>query len=316
MTNAHTERQAAMAVESVTYRYGERRALDDLSFTVREGEIYGLLGPNGGGKTTLFRLLSSLTSLQTGRVAVFGDELGRGSIPVRRTLGVGFQTPSLDVHLTVRENMAHQGHLYGLRGARLAERIDWLLDRFGLSDRAGDRVSELSGGLQRRIDIAKALIHEPRLLLLDEPSTGLDPGIRRELWSLLEELRTGEGVTVLLTTHYMEEGDRCDRVGLLHRGRLVGEGTPAELKAQVGGDVVRISTSRPEQVRNELAVKLGIEARISPGVVWFEREGAHQAVVDVVEALSGRIRAISVAQPTLEDVFLQRTGHGLGEEEV
>lgn len=307
--------EAAMAVSEISYRYGERVALDGLSFDVAEGEIYGLLGPNGGGKTTLFDLLSSLRPLQTGGVRVFGRDLGRDAIAVRRLIGVAFQSPSLDVHLRVRENLMHQGHLYGLHGERLAKRISALLERLELSDRAADKVDELSGGLQRRVEIAKALIHEPRLLLLDEPSTGLDPGIRRELWSLLEELRDAERVTVLLTTHFMEEGDRCDRVGLLDRGQLVAEGRPGELKKQLGGDVVRIGTARPTDVQRELKSAFGVSARVGPELVWFERQDAHQQVVSIVEALSGRIRSISVAQPTLEDVFLESTGHGFWEGE-
>lgn len=304
-----------MAVSEVSYRYGERLALDRLSFDVAEGEIYGLLGPNGGGKTTLFGLLSTLRPLQEGTVTVLGRDLARESIGVRQSIGVAFQAPSLDVHLKVRENMMHQGHLYGLRGDRLTRRIGDLLDRFELTDRAADKVGELSGGLQRRVEIAKALVHQPRLLLLDEPSTGLDPGIRRELWALLEELRDSEGVTVLLTTHFMEEGNRCDRVGLLDRGRLVAEGRPEDLKQRLGGDVVRITTGEPQGVREALHSQFGLDARVVRDLVWYEQQDAHRQVVPVVEALTGKIRSISVAQPTLEDVFLETTGHGFWERE-
>jgi len=313
VTSSSSEQSAAVEVAAVTHRYGERVALDDLSFSVGAGEIYGLLGPNGGGKTTLFRLLSSLMHLQAGSAKVFGLDLATAAIPVRRSMGVAFQSPSLDVHLTVAENMRHQGHLYKLRGDGLERRIGELLDRFGLAERARDRVAELSGGLQRRLEIAKALIHQPRLLLLDEPSTGLDPGIRREMWSLLEALRERDGVTVLLTTHFMEEGDRCDRVGLLDRGRMVAEGAPAALKAGVGGDVVRITSDRPGEVLEALRSRFGIEARVDGDEVRFERQRAHAEVVPLVEALAGRIASISVSQPTLEDVFLARTGRGFWE---
>jgi ABC-2 type transport system ATP-binding protein len=309
----HNTSEVAVEVAGLTHRYGERLALDALSFSVGVGEIYGLLGPNGGGKTTLFQLLSSLMHLQAGTVSVFGLDLATSSIPVRRTMGVAFQSPSLDVHLTVAENLRHQGHLYRMRGAALEQRIVQLLERFGLADRTRDRVAELSGGLQRRVEIAKALIHQPRLLVLDEPSTGLDPGIRREMWSVLEELREQDGVTVLLTTHFMEEGDRCDRVGLLDQGRMVAEGAPAELKTEVGGDVVRITSDEPGEVVEELRQRFAIEARFDGEVVRFERQRAHTEVVPVVEALAERITSISVSQPTLEDVFLARTGHGFWE---
>lgn len=306
----------AIEVIGVTYRYGERLAIDALSFTVGTGEIYGLLGPNGGGKTTLFELLSSLRPLQSGRVRVFGHDLGRAAIEVRKRSGVAFQAPSLDVHLTVYENLRHQGHLYGLKGDRLARRIGELLERFDLTDRSRDRVSILSGGLKRRLEISRALVHEPQLLLLDEPSSGLDPGIRRDLWSLLEELRRRDGVTVLLTTHFMEEGDRCDRVGLLDRGRLVAEGEPATLEASVGGDVVTIGTDVPEEVCRVLLDRFGLEAWVGADEVRFERHRAHEEVVAVVEALADRIRSIKVSQPTLEDVFLKRTGRSFWEGET
>lgn len=303
----------AVDVRGLSFRYGERLALDDVTFAVRAGEIFALLGPNGGGKTTLFSLLATLAAYRAGTIAVFGTELAADVMAARRSMGVVFQSPSLDPHLTVVENLLHQGHLYGLRGRRLAARSAELLDRFELDDRAGDRVGTLSGGLRRRLEIAKALLHEPRLLILDEPSTGLDPGIRRGLWSLLEALRRDGGVTVLLTTHFMEEGDRCDRVGLLDRGRLAALGEPEELKAEVGGEVVRLGTRHPRRTLERLRERFGIEATASEGVVRFELEGAHQRVVELVGALSDLALSITVARPSLEDVFLRRTGRGFWE---
>ena len=303
----------AVVVEGLTYRYGERVALDEVGFSVEEGEIFGLLGPNGGGKTTLFSLLSSLRAVPAERIRVFGRDLGAAPAEVRRQIGVVFQAASLDPNLTVEENMMHQGHLYGLRGVPLASRSAELAGRLGFAERFGDRVAKLSGGLQRRVEIAKSLLHGPRLLLLDEPSTGLDPGIRRELWTLLEELRRDDGVTILLTTHFMEEGDRCDRVGLLDRGRLAAIGAPETLKKEVGGQVVRLATSRPREVVERVERRFGVEAQATGPVVQFELEGAHERVVELVEAISGSIHSITVAQPTLEDVFLRRTGHAFWE---
>ncbi len=303
----------AVEVRGVTHRYGERVALDDLSFEVAAGEVFGLLGPNGGGKTTLFSLLSTLTPCQSGEILVFGREV-RGDLDrTRRSIGVVFQSPSVDPHLAVDENMRHQGRLYGLGGKALASRVAVLLERFGLADRAGDRVATLSGGLRRRVEIAKSLVHEPGILILDEPSTGLDPLIRRQLWEVLEELRD-QGVTVLLTTHFMEEGERCDRVGLLDRGRLAALGEPEALKAEVGGEVVRLTTDDPEGVAGRLATAFGIAARIGAQEVRFELERAHERVVELVGELGTRVRSITVSRPSLEDVFLRRTGRGFWDE--
>lgn len=285
-----------------------------MSFEVAPGEIFGFLGPNGGGKTTLFRILATLARPDRGEVRVFGADLMRAAAAVRRRLGVVFQSPSLDVQLTVAENLTHQGHLYGLKGKELAGRIGEALERFGLADRRAQRALELSGGLRRRAEIAKALLHRPSLLLLDEPSTGLDPLARRELWSTLEELRGG-GVTVLLTTHFMEEGDRCDRLALIDRGTVVAEGTPGALKEEIGGDVITLAGPEPEALARDLAARwpeLGAEVR--DGAVRLERERAHEMVARLVEALPGRVQSVTVARPTLEDVFLHRTGRRLDDE--
>jgi ABC-2 type transport system ATP-binding protein len=302
---------AAVSARGVAFAYGDRRALHGLDFTVAPGEIFGFLGPNGGGKTTLFRILATLVPPAAGSVQVFGSDLAREAARVRRLLGVVFQSPSLDLQLTVRENLVHQGRLYGLGGAELARRIDRGLDRFGVADRAAERAERLSGGLRRRAEIAKALLHAPRLLLLDEPSTGLDPGARRDLWAALDDLRR-EGVTVLLTTHFMEEGDRCDRLALLSGGRIVAEGSPAALKEEIGGDVVTLTGPDPAALARDLAARFPeLRPALQDGVVRLERERAHELVARLVEALPGRIESVTVARPTLEDVFLRRTGYGL-----
>ena len=305
---------AAPAVEArgVEYAYrgrkGATRALAGLSFQVAPGEIYGFLGPNGGGKTTLFRILATLARPQGGEVRIFGMQ---DPSAVRRLLGVVFQNPGLDVHLTVRENLLHQGHLYGLSGGELSRKIDLALERFGLAERRDQKALELSGGLRRRVEIAKALLHHPRLLLLDEPSTGLDPGARRDLWSTLEELRR-EGVTVLLTTHFMEEGDRCDRLALIDRGALVAEGSPAVLKQEIGGDVVTLTGPDPDGLVRDLGIRFPeLAPEVRDGAVRLERDRGHELVARLIEALPGRVDAVTVARPTLEDVFLHRTGRRL-----
>ena len=193
-----------------------RQAIDNLELTIEPGEIFAFLGPNGGGKTTLFRLLSTLIPLQQGRVEILGFDLGRASgRQSAQRIGVVFQAPSLDKKLTVAENIRHQGHLYGLSGRELESRQDEMLGRLGLADRRSERIETLSGGLRRRVELAKGMLHRPRLLLLDEPSTGLDPGARSDLWNYLREVRDADGVTVVLTTHLLEEADRADRIAIL-----------------------------------------------------------------------------------------------------
>jgi ABC-2 type transport system ATP-binding protein len=302
----------AVEAQGVEYSYRAHKALAGLSFRVAPGEIYGFLGPNGGGKTTLFRILATLARPQAGEVRVFGMQ---DPAAVRRLLGVVFQNPSLDVHLTVRENLLHQGHLYRLSGRDLSQRIDAALERFGLADRRDQKAAELSGGLRRRVEIAKSLLHGPRLLLLDEPSTGLDPGARRDLWSTLEGLRRSDGVpgvTVLLTTHFMEEGDRCDRLALIDRGTLVAEGSPAALKEEIGGDVVTLTGADPEGISGEIKERFpDLAPEVRDGAVRLERDRGHELVARLIEALPGRVDAVTVARPTLEDVFLHRTGRRL-----
>ncbi|HZF10427.1 MAG TPA: ATP-binding cassette domain-containing protein [Thermoanaerobaculia bacterium] len=301
----------AVEARGVEFAYGERRALHGLDFSVAPGEIFGFLGPNGGGKTTLFRILATLAAPSSGSIRIFGADLAREASKVRRLLGVVFQSPSLDLQLTVRENLVHQGHLYGLAGTELARRIDSGLARFGIAARSTERAERLSGGLRRRAEIAKSLLHAPRLLLLDEPSTGLDPGARRDLWNSLDTLRT-EGVTVLLTTHFMEEGDRCDRLVLLSGGKIVAAGTPGALKDEIGGDVVTLTGRDPEGLARDLAARYpDLHPTVQDAGVRFERERAHEWVARLAESLPGRIESVTVARPTLEDVFLRRTGYGL-----
>ncbi len=301
----------AVQVRELAFTYGERCALKGISFDVGLGEIYGFLGPNGGGKTTLFRILATLLEAQAGTVSIFGSDQAEEASLIRLQLGVVFQSMSLDPHLKVRENLIHQGHLYGLHGRELARQISLQLERFALTERQGDLVKTLSGGLQRRLEIAKALLHRPRLLLLDEPSSGLDPGARRDLWSVLELLRAEGDVTVLLTTHFMEEGDRCDRVALLDGGEIVAEGAPVKLKEEIGGDVVVLRARDPVELCQHLRDQFDLDATVQGAVVRFERQRAHEFIGRLLESFPGRVDAVTVSRPTLEDVFLSKTGHGL-----
>jgi ABC-2 type transport system ATP-binding protein len=300
---------AAIEVEHVRHVYGERVALDDVSFSVAAGEIFALLGPNGGGKTTLFKILSTLMPTREGSARLFGDDVAQAPDAARRHLGVVFQHPSLDGKLTVMENLFAHGHLYGMSGAALRQRADLLLQRLGLAERARDYVDTLSGGLQRRTELAKALLHRPRLLLLDEPSTGLDPGARRDFTQYLRQLRDQDGVTIVLTTHYMEEAERCDRIAILHQGKLVSVGAPVELKNEVGGDVVVMQSTDPEGLRRKIRERFGCDAALIDGTLRVERPRGHEFVRDVVEAFPSDVTLVTYGRPTLEDVFIHRTGH-------
>jgi ABC-2 type transport system ATP-binding protein len=287
-----------------------------VTFTVSRGELFALLGPNGGGKTTLFKILSTLLPATSGEAQVFGQSLVQNPQAVRARLGVVFQHPSLDAKLTVAENLYHHGHLYGLRGKILRERSEAMLERMGLAERSRDFIETLSGGMQRRVELAKGLLHKPDLLLLDEPSTGLDPGARRDFNDYLQYLCAQEGVTIVLTTHIMEEAERCDRVGILHLGKLVALDTPDALKARVGGDVVAIRAQNLQEFRDKLVKRFDCEPALVDGSLRVERPRGHEFVREVVEAFPGEVQSVTFGRPTLEDVFIHQTGHRFWNEET
>ncbi len=301
--------QPAIEVAGVTLDYGSRRALDRVSFGVVAGEIFSLLGPNGSGKTSLFRILATLIPPTAGQARVLGHEVIREARVVRRLIGVVFQAPSLDDKLSAAENLRHQGHLYGLSGAGLRARIREVLDRMGLADRASDPVEKLSGGLRRRVEVAKGLLHRPQVLLLDEPTAGLDPAARLEFVRYLLELQRQEGVTVLLTTHHLEEAETCGRLAILDGGHLVAVGSPAALKSQIGGDIIVLETPEPEHLRAEIRERFGAEATVLARTLRLERPRGHEFIPQLVEAFPGRIQSATLGKPTLEDVFIRQTGH-------
>lgn len=301
--------QSVISVQSVVHRYGDRTALAGVSFEVQTAELFGLLGPNGSGKTTLFRILSTLMIPVAGRATIMGSDIARDPNLVRRQIGVVFQAQSIDVKLTAAENLWHQGHLYGLRGASLRSRIAEMLGRVGLADRTNEKAETFSGGMQRRLELAKGLLHHPSVLLLDEPTTGLDPGARRDLWQYLAMLRDEEHVTVIVTTHLMEEAERCGRLAILNEGNVVALGTPNDLKHEIGGDVILLDAKDPDSLAERIRTRFHLDAQVLQGQVRIERENGHRFITDVVEAFPGEIEAISVSKPTLEDVFIHRTGH-------
>jgi ABC-2 type transport system ATP-binding protein len=298
-----------ISVRDLVHRYQDRTALNGVSFDVRPAELFGLLGPNGSGKTTLFRILSTLMVPTSGSATIAGFDAVRQPGALRRHIGVVFQAQSVDPKLTAYENLWHQGHLYGLRGKELKERITEILTRVGLLDRRDDLVETFSGGMQRRIELAKGLLHHPEVLLLDEPTTGLDPGARRDLWQYLQILRDQEHVSVIVTTHLMEEAERCDRLAIVNEGNLVALGTPNALTREIGGDVILFETHDAHSLADRIRSKFPVEATVMDNKVRLEIENGHRFVPDVVEAFPGEIQSLSVSKPTLEDVFIRRTGH-------
>ncbi|MGA9528549.1 MAG: ATP-binding cassette domain-containing protein [Terriglobales bacterium] len=307
---------AIIQVRNLVHRYQDRLALNGVSFEVRPAELFGLLGPNGSGKTTLFRILSTLMVPTSGTAVIAGLDAVRQPGALRRRIGVVFQAQSVDPKLTARENLWHQGHLYGLRGSLLNARIDEILTRVGLLDRANDLVETFSGGMQRRIELAKGLLHHPEVLLLDEPTTGLDPGARRDLWQYLAILRDQERVSIIVTTHLMEEAERCDRLAILNEGNLVALGTPEALTREIGGDVILFEVRDPQSLAAQIREQFHVEAAVLDKHVRIEIENGHRFVPDVVEAFPGEIQSLSISKPTLEDVFIHRTGHRFWTEEA
>ncbi|HTS31522.1 MAG TPA: ABC transporter ATP-binding protein [Bryobacteraceae bacterium] len=295
-------------VQNLTHRYGDRVALSNVSFEVKKGEIFALLGPNGGGKSTLFRILSTMMVPTEGHAIIAGFDVERNPAQVRRHVGVVFQTQSLDKALTVEENLRAQGHLHALSGSVLRKRMDAAMERLGIADRAKELVETLSGGLRRRVEIAKALLHQPQVLLMDEASTGLDPAARRDLSRHVENLREGDGVTILLTTHILEEADKCDRLILLHQGKIVAQGSPSQLRSRIGGDVVVLETRDAKSLAERIGERFGVEPAVMDGHVRVEMQNGHRFIAEVMEAFPGVIESVGLHKPTLEDVFVRETG--------
>jgi ABC-2 type transport system ATP-binding protein len=301
-----------LAVHELAFRYREREVLRQVSFQVAPGEILGLLGPNGAGKSTLFSILAGLLAPASGRLLVDGAEIAFGARSLRARMGVVFQSPSLDAKLTAEENLILGGRLFGL-GRRVARaRSRELLEKGGLLDRAREPAGKLSGGLRRRLELARALVHRPAILLMDEPTSGLDAHAFRQTWAAVHALRRDERITVLLTTHRPDEAEACDRLAVLDAGRVIATGSPEELRSRVAGDVVTVEAEDPRPLAAEIAHRLGLVARSGARSVHIARERGHELVPRLVEAFpAGRIRSVSVRRPTLADAFLAITGQDL-----
>ncbi len=298
-----------LSIKKLSHKYKNRVALQNVNVDVQEGSIFGILGPNGCGKSTLFKVISTLMLPSSGSAHLNGYDILKEPDEVRKLTGLIFQFPSLDRKLSIYENILYQSWLYSFSFNELLPNIQRLLSVLNLTERLNERVETLSGGLQRRVEVAKALVHRPRLLVLDEPSAGLDPGARLDFWELLNQVRTEVGTTILLTTHFLEEADRCDRVAIMDEGRIVSVGSPVELKTAIGGDILSISADDAITVAAEIESQFGLRALVVDGIVRIELKDAHTFIPKFVEALPGKIRSVTLSKPTLEDVFIKMTGH-------
>ena len=313
----------AIEADGLVKKYGEVQALDGLSFSVPEGGVFGLLGPNGAGKSTTVKILTTLSRADAGDARVGGLDVVKQADQVRHLIGVVAQKSGLDPEATGRENAQLQGQIYGMHGRELEQRIDELLRRFGLADAGGRLVRGYSGGMQRRLDIALALVHRPRVLFMDEPTTGLDPEVRASMWQEISRLAREEGLTVLLTTHYMEEADvLASRLVILDRGRIVAEGSPEELKGELQGDAVHVELGEAEsngRVHGALEQVPGIrEASVDGRMLHARCDNGARAVPAVLQALESNgieVAAVTVARPSLEDVYLRYAGRTFSEAE-
>ena len=298
----------AVEVAGLEKRYGEVEAVRGVDFRVEPGETFGFLGPNGAGKSTTINILCTLARPTAGSARVAGHDVRTDRDDVRRSIGLVFQDPTLDVDLTAEQNLRFHGELYGVPRAQLDGRIDDLLELVGLADRRGSVVETFSGGMKRPLEIARGLLHSPRVLFLDEPTIGLDPQSRASVWEYVRALKDSEDITVFLTTHYMDEAENCDRIAIMDSGRIVALDTPEALKAAVGKDRVRITTADDEAAIATLRSAFGIEAGMHSGEVTFAVPDGERFVPRLFAELGVPIRSVSVASPSLDDVFLSHTG--------
>ena len=292
----------------VHHRYGEREALCGVDLQVNAGEIFALLGPNGSGKTTLFRLISTLVPIQRGLIEVAGVDAAKNPLGVRQRIGIVFQSPSLDKKLTVDENIACQAALYGLTGEAMRRRRDEVLELMKLTDRRNEYCEKLSGGLKRRVELAKGMLHQPPVMLLDEPSTGLDPAARLDLWQSLQAMAAA-GVAVLLTTHLLEEADKADRLAIVAEGKIIAEGSPASLRESMGEGLVTVLASDVDAVEKIIREELGFTVQRVNQQVRIHSKDAASLVPALAKRLGDQAQSITIGRPGLEDVFIEKTGH-------
>ncbi len=317
---AGDQRQPIVVVDRLVKTYGSGKsaftAVDGVSFEVYPGEVFGFLGPNGAGKTTTISVLCTLLRPTAGRVLVNGFDVQRQPDDVRRSIGLIFQDPTLDGQLTAQENLDFHAFVYDVPRAEARQRGEALLRLVELWDRRHEQVKTFSGGMKRRLEIARGLLHRPSLLFLDEPTLGLDPQTRALIWRHLLGLRESDRVTLFLTTHYMDEAEYCDRIAIIDQGQIVALGTPDELKARVGGDIVTVRTADNQRAMREIQERWGLAATEHGPELRLEVERGDQFVPDLVRGVSPRVEAVAVHRPTLDDVFMKLTGRAIRDEEA
>ena len=307
----------AVEVDGLVRRFGEFTAVDDVSFAVEPGELFGFLGPNGAGKTTTISILCTLLRPTAGRASVAGHDVATAPSAVRSSIGLVFQEITLDDYLTGAENLKFHAVLYGCPPGRVRERAAPLLEMVGLTDRADQQVRTYSGGMKRRLEIARGLLHAPRVLFLDEPTIGLDPQTRVHIWDYVDQLRERESTTMFLTTHYMDEAERCDRIAIIDGGRIVAIDTPSALKASVGSDSVTLMTGDDAVARDEIARKLDVEGELTDDGLLLrvpDGEAFVPRLFDHLEAVG--VQSVTVRRPSLDDVFMKYTGRAIRDAEA
>jgi ABC-2 type transport system ATP-binding protein len=298
----------AIAVHGLDKRFGQVHAVRGVDFDVATGEVFGFLGPNGAGKTTTINMLCTLVKPSAGSATVAGHDVVRERDDVRRHIGLVFQDPTLDSYLSAAENLRLHAELYGIQRDLVAPRMEQVLRMVGLWERKDTNVGTFSGGMRRRLEIARGLMHSPRVLFLDEPTIGLDPQTRRSIWTYIRELRRSEEITIFMTTHYMDEAEWCDRIAIMDHGEIVALDRPQKLKEQVGADRVTIHTDDNEATIAALRERFGVEGTVSEGAVVFGVPAGEQFVPRLFAELEVPIKSVSVSRPTLDDVFMSYTG--------
>lgn len=303
-------------VEDLVKEFNGLVAVKGISFTVREGEVFGFLGPNGAGKTTTINVLCTLLRPTAGGAVLNGFDVVQNPYAVRQSIGLVFQDPSLDERLTARENLEFHAMIYRLPRDQRRSRIQGILQVVELESRQNDVVKTFSGGMKRRLEIARGLLHYPKILFLDEPTLGLDPQTRNRIWEYIHQLRERENITIFLTTHYMEEAENCDRIAIIDYGEIIALDAPENLKKQVGGDVIILKTSNNEQATDEIFQKYNLSAKREGESIYFEVSNGEEFIPGLIGNLSADVSFVSLRRPTLEDVFLKLTGRAIREERV
>jgi len=303
-------------VENLVKKFGELTAVDDINFTVSPGEIFGFLGPNGAGKTTTINILCTLLKPTSGRATINGFDVVRQQSQVRQSIGLVFQDPSLDDRLSALQNLRFHALVYNVPSSVREQRIEQMLRMMELWDKRNSDVRTYSGGMKRRLELARGLLHYPRVLFLDEPTLGLDPQTRNRIWEYVLELRQQEGTTIFLTTHYMDEAEKADRIAIIDHGKLVAMDTPESLKNVVGKDIITVKTDDNHQAAEEILRRYQVAARHDGNELIFEVTAGEKFLPRFIKEFSTRIVSVSLRRPSLEDVFLKLTGREMREEEA